>query len=36
MLEKLKVPIGHGGVICMTSALTTITDKVDAIPAGYL
>ncbi|MCB9978542.1 MAG: ATP-binding protein [Rhodospirillales bacterium] len=36
MLDKLKVPIGHGGVICMTTALTAINDKVDAIPVGYL
>jgi len=36
MLEGLNIPIGHGGVICMASALTAISDDVDAIPIGYL
>ena len=36
MLKTLKIPIGHGGVICLTKTLTAITDEVDAIPVGYL
>ncbi|MBL0318453.1 MAG: ATP-binding protein [Alphaproteobacteria bacterium] len=35
-LQGLKMPIGHGGVICFTSALTPLADNIDAIPLGYL
>jgi predicted AAA+ superfamily ATPase len=36
MLKTLKMPIGHGGVLCLTKTLTAITDEVDAVPVGYL
>lgn len=36
MLEALNTRIGHGGVICMASALVALSDNVDAIPVGYL
>ena len=36
MLKNLKMPIGHGGVVCLTKTLTAIADDVDAIPVGYL
>lgn len=36
MLEALGAPIGHGGVVCMTSVLVAISDNVDALPVGYL
>ncbi|MEQ1794727.1 MAG: ATP-binding protein [Nitrospira sp.] len=36
MLKKLKMPIGHGGVVCLTKTLTAIADDVDAVPVGYL
>ncbi len=36
MLESLKTPIGHGGILCFVNALTPVTDNVDAIPVGYL
>jgi len=36
MLDNLKMPIGHGSVICMASSLTPLGDGVDAVPAGYL
>ncbi len=36
MLDALHMPIGHGGVICLTKSLTAIDDDVDAIPVGYL
>ncbi len=36
MLESLKTPIGHGGVICMTTTLTALGNDVDAVPVGYL
>lgn len=36
MLEALGMPIGHGGLVCLTSHLTAISDNADAIPAGYL
>jgi len=36
MLNTLNMPIGHGGVICLTKTLTAITAEVDAIPVGYL
>jgi predicted AAA+ superfamily ATPase len=36
MLNKLKMPIGHGGVVCLAKALTAIADDVDAISVGYL
>ena len=36
MLEKLGMPIGHGGVLCFTSALLPLSEGVDAIPVGYI
>src|SRR5690606_36201993 len=36
MLKTLKMPIGHGGVVCLTKALTPLADDVVAIPVGYL
>ncbi|MGE0175373.1 MAG: ATP-binding protein [Oligoflexales bacterium] len=36
MLDKLGMPIGHGGVLCFTSALLPLSKGVDAIPVGYL
>lgn len=36
VLESLGVPVGHGGVICMTKSLIALNTDVDAIPAGYL
>lgn len=36
MLDKLGLPIGHGGVLCFTNALLPISKNVDAIPVGYL
>lgn len=36
MLKNLTMPIGHGGVVCLTKTLTAIADDVDAIPVGYL
>ena len=35
-LGKLKTPIGHGGVICFVSALTPLSEGIDAIPLGYV
>lgn len=35
-LNKLGLPIGHGGVICLTEKHVPITKAVDAIPVGYL
>lgn len=36
ILDKLGLPIGHGGVLCFTNALLPISKNVDAIPVGYL
>jgi predicted AAA+ superfamily ATPase len=36
ILDKLGMPIGHGGVVCFTNALLPISKNVDAIPVGYL
>lgn len=36
MLDKLNVPIGHGGVLCFTKSLLPLSESVDAIPVGYL
>ncbi|MEI7668487.1 MAG: ATP-binding protein [Pseudomonadota bacterium] len=36
ILDKLGIPIGHGGVLCFTNALLPISKNVDAIPMGYL
>lgn len=36
MLENLKTPIGHGAVLCMTSALTPMGDGVDAVNVGLI
>lgn len=35
-LNKLKTPIGHGGVICFVNTITPLTQGIDAIPVGYL
>ena len=36
ILDKLGVPIGHGGVLCFTNNLLPLSKGVDAIPVGYL
>ena len=36
MLEKLGMPIGHGGVLCFTKDLLPLSAGVDAIPMGCL
>ncbi len=36
MLDKLGMPIGHGGVLCFTKALLPLSDGVDAIAVGCL
>lgn len=36
ILDKLGVPIGHGGVLCFTNNLLPLSEGVDAIPMGYL
>ena len=36
ILDKLSMPIGHGGVLCFTNALLPISKYADAIPVGYL
>jgi uncharacterized protein len=36
VLNKLKKPIGSGGVICLVSTMLPITDETNAIPVYYL
>ena len=36
MLDKLGMPIGHGGVLCLTKAWLPLSEGVDAVPVGYL
>jgi uncharacterized protein len=36
ILEKLKMPVGYGGVICLTSQLLPLTSTSSAIPAGII
>jgi len=36
MLAGLDLPIGHGGVVCLASALLPLSADVDAIPVSYL
>ncbi len=36
ILDKLGMPVGHGGVLCFTKALLPLSPGVDAIPVGYL
>ena len=37
MLNKLGMPVGHGGVLCLTNALLLpLSETVDAIPVGYI
>ena len=36
MLKNLKTPIGHGAVLCMTGALTPVSNNVDAVNVGLL
>lgn len=36
MLNTLNMPIGHGGVLCLTKTLTAITAEIDAVPVWYL
>jgi predicted AAA+ superfamily ATPase len=36
ILDKLGMPIGHGGVLCFTNNLLPLSQGVDAIPFGYL
>lgn len=35
-LKTLKVPIGHGCIICFVSNLTSLGQGIDAVPVGYL
>ena len=35
-LNKLNIPIGHGGVICLSEKHIPITRDVDAIPVAYI
>lgn len=36
MLDKLGMPIGHGGVLCFTKDLLPLSEGIDAIPMGRL
>lgn len=36
ILDKLPLPRGHGGIVCLTQNWLPITDEVDAIPVAYL
>jgi len=36
ILEKLRMPIGHGGVICLTTQLLPLSSLSSAIPAGII
>ena len=36
ILDKLNLPRGHGGILCLTQNWLPITDKVDAIPAAFI
>lgn len=36
VLKNLKMPVGHGGIICFASDLITLNEGVDVIPVGYL
>ncbi len=35
-LKNLKIPIGHGAVICFSNSLLPIKENIDAVPVGYL
>ncbi len=35
-LVSLRTNIGHGGVVCFVSALTPLSENIDAIPVGYV
>lgn len=36
MLDSLKMPIGHGALMCMASGLTPVSDNVDAVNIGFI
>lgn len=36
VLEKLKIEIGHGGLLCCVKEVVPISETVDAIPIGYI
>jgi predicted AAA+ superfamily ATPase len=36
MLENLKMPIGHGALMCMTGGLMPVSDNVDAVNIGFI
>ena len=36
VLEKLNMPVAHGGVICLTEMALPLTDKIQAIPVAAL
>ena len=36
MLDKLKIPLGHGGIICLIPQLLPLTSSSSAIPAGMI
>lgn len=36
LLENLRTPVGHGGVICLTETLLPVTKSVNAIPVSCL
>ncbi|NCC52480.1 MAG: ATP-binding protein [Spartobacteria bacterium] len=36
MLENLKMPIGHGALMCMASGLMPVSDNVDAVNVGFI
>lgn len=36
MLENLKMPIGHGALMCMASGLMPVSNNVDAVDVGFI
>lgn len=36
VLEKLKIPLGRGGVLCFTQQALPISSKIEAIPIGFI
>jgi hypothetical protein len=35
-LERLKIPVGEGGVVCLAEISTPLTEKAVSIPVGAL
>jgi predicted AAA+ superfamily ATPase len=35
-LDKLDMPVEHGALICLKERHTPITNRIDAVPVGYL